>query len=223
MTTQLQTERAETSTVIRLLAVAGILAPVGFAVSALVQSLARDEHELIHDPISALAAGPTGWIQDVTFAGTGVLLVGFSLGLHITIRPHRHFDPGAQLLGLFGLGLIGAAVWPAVDASGAFTDGSVPHAIAGFVAFGSAGFAALALARRLSHDPRWSDLARHARDVGAVLLLLFVALGALVRPPGAPLHDWLGLAQWIFLAVWFPCIAVLAVRLLRASRVHPIR
>jgi nitrate/nitrite transporter NarK len=97
------------------------------------------------------------------------------------------------------------------------TDDNAPHTIAGFIAFGSAGPAALALARRLSRDPRWADLARYVRVVGVVLLLLFLALGVLARPVGAPLHDSFGLSQWIFLGVWFPCLAALAVRLFRTS------
>jgi uncharacterized protein (DUF983 family) len=40
-----------------------------------------------------------------------------------------------------------------------------------------------------------------------------------VRPPSAPLHPWWGLFQWILLAVWFPCTVVLALRLLRVTRV----
>lgn len=220
MNPQLRTANAEASTLIKLLAAGGVLAPVAFMVSALAQSLTRDDHRLLRDPISALAAGPTGWIQDVTFACAGVLLIGFSLALHRAIRPGRRIYPGPQLLALFGLGLVAAAVWPAVDASGAFTEGNVPHVIAGFVTFGSAGLAALALAPRLARDPRWTDLSRYVRSLGVILVILFVAIGALVRPPGGPLHDWLGLAQWIFLAVWFPCIAVLAVRLLRMSRVR---
>lgn len=111
-------------------------------------------------------------------------------------------------------------MWPAVDASGAFTEGNVPHVIAGFVTFGSAGLAALTLAPRLARDPWWTDLSRYVRSLGVIIFVLFAAIGALVRPPGGPLHDWLGLAQWIFLAVWFTCIAVLAARLLRTSRVR---
>jgi hypothetical protein len=53
--------------VIAGLAAAGIAGPIMFAVVALVQSLLRPEHSLVADPISALAAGPSGWVQDVNF------------------------------------------------------------------------------------------------------------------------------------------------------------
>jgi hypothetical membrane protein len=215
--TQLHGAPALSRTARRWLAIAGIAAPVLFAASAGTQSLTRDDHRVLSDPVSALGAGPVGWIQDVTFAGTGLLLIAFGLALHLTLRPERHLDPGPQFVALSGLGMIGAAVWPAVDASGAFTASRPPHVIAGLVTFASACLAALALAPRLARDPAWSGLARYARATGVVLLLLFVAGSTLVRPANGPLHGWLGLFQWVYLAAWFACIAVLAGRLFRHS------
>lgn len=84
MTPRLRTANAEAGTVIKLLAAAGVLAPVAFTVSALAHSLTRDDHSLLRDPISALAVGPTGWIQDVTFASVGVLLIGSAS--HCTVQ-----------------------------------------------------------------------------------------------------------------------------------------
>jgi len=53
---------------------------------------------------------------------------------------------------------------------------------------------------------------------GAFLGAKVLAGAGLVRPPGAPLHPWWGLFQWVLLAVWFPCTVVLALRLLRVAR-----
>jgi hypothetical protein len=50
------------------------------------------------------------------------------------------------------------------------------------------------------------------------MLVLILAGGALVRPPGALLHAWLGLFQWVLLAVWLPSTIVLALRLLLVAR-----
>lgn len=219
--TRLQREPALSRTLTRWLALAGISAPVVFTTSAVVHSLIRDDHILFSDPVSALAAGPGGWVQNVTFAVTGLLVIAFGLGLHLTLRPSRHLDPGPQLLALFGLGLGSAALWPAVDAAGAFTANRLPPVVAGLITFASAWLAALALAPRLAKDPAWSDLAAYTRTVGVGLGLLFVTGSILVRPSSSPLHDWLGLFQWIYLGAWFTCIAVLAARLLRRSTGEP--
>lgn len=214
-----------TPTAARWLAAAGVLAPVGFVAAALAQSLLRADHDLLADPVSALAAGPHGWVQNVTFAVTGALLVAFALGLHFGVQPTRVGLLGPGLVALFGIGLLGAAAFPAADAGSVFVEGQVPaaHVVAGMVTFLSAGPAALLLSWRLAADPRWRGLVGYVRGTGVVLVGLFLAGGALVRPAGAPLHDWLGLFQWVFLAVWFPCVLVLGVRLLRSSREFPSR
>ncbi|MFW6034249.1 MAG: DUF998 domain-containing protein [bacterium] len=211
-------------TTLRWLAVAGIAAPVGFVASALTQSLLRADHALLTDPISALAAGPDGWIQNVTFAAAGVLLVAFAAGLHGAVRPSRAGALGPVLVALFGVGLLGAAAFPAADAASVFVEDQVPvsHVVAGVVAFLSVGPAALLLSWRLSRDSEWRDLAGYVRAVSVTLLVLFLAGGVLVRPAGAPFHDWLGVFQWVYaVVVWYPCVVVLAVRLLRVARELP--
>ena len=79
----------ERRSVIAALAAAGIAGPVIFAVVALMQSLIRPEHSLVADPISALAAGPSGWVQDVNFLVLGSLIIAYAIGLHLGVRPTR--------------------------------------------------------------------------------------------------------------------------------------
>ena len=71
-------------------------------------------------------------------------------------------------------------------------------------------------------DQRWQSLATYALATSITMLLLLLVGGGLVRPPGAPLHPWWGLFQWILLAVWFPCMVILALRLLRGTRVSGV-
>ncbi len=93
----------ERSSVIAALAAAGIAGPILFAVVALVQSLLRPEHSLGADPISALAAGPSGWVQDVNFLVFGSLMIAYAIGDRASSRsapePMGHGRPrvpGAQ-------------------------------------------------------------------------------------------------------------------------------
>jgi hypothetical protein len=74
--------------VIAALAVAGILGPILFAVVAVVHSLPRSDHSLVALPISALAAGPSGWVQDVNFLLVG-LLIAYAIGIHLGVRSGR--------------------------------------------------------------------------------------------------------------------------------------
>ncbi len=208
----------ERRSVIAALAAAGIAGPVMFAVVALVQSLLRPEHSLVTHPISALAAGPSGWAQDMNFLLLGSFMIAYAIGLHLGVRPSRASVVGLVFLVLSGVGLVWAGLFPLTDATGTFQEDRLLH-IPGFImAFLGAGIGLIVMSRRMTRDPRWRSLATYVLATGIAMLVLFLAGGGLVRPPGAPLHPWLGLFQWILLAVWFPCTVVLAFRLLRVAR-----
>ncbi len=200
------------------LAAAGIAGPVIFAVVALVQSLLRPEHSLVADPISALAAGPSGWAQDVNFLVFGALMIAYAIGLHLGVRPTRWGVVGLGFLVLSGVGLVWAGLFPSTDATGARWDDRVLHIVTFPMTFLGAGIGLIVMSRRMAGDPRWRSVATYALATGIAVLLLLLVGGGLVRPPGAPLHPWWGLFQWVLLAVWLPCTVVLALRLLRVAR-----
>ncbi len=204
--------------VIAALAAAGIAGPVMFAVVALVQSLLRPEHSLMTHPISALAAGPSGWVQDMNFLVFGSLMIAYAIGLHLGVRSSRAGVVGLVFLVLSGVGLVWAGLFPLTDATGAFQENRLLHIPGLIMTFLGAGIGLIVMSRRMTRDPRWRSLATYVLATGIAMLVLFLAGGGLVRPPGAPLHPWLGLFQWILLAVWFPCTVVLAFRLLRVAR-----
>lgn len=201
------------------LAAAGVAGPVLFAVAALVHSLLREDHSLVAMPISALAAEPSGWVQDLNFVVFGSLMIAYAIGFHLEVCGARWGVLGPAFLSLSGIGLVWAAVFPATDATGAFQADRVPalHTVGFAITFLGTAIGLITLSRRMARDPRWQSLTTYALATGIAMLILFLA-GALVRPPDAPFHPWLGLFQWILLAVWFPCMIVLALRLLRVAR-----
>ena len=209
----------ERRSVVAALAAAGIAGPVIFAVVALVQSLLRPEHSLVADPISALAAGPSGWVQDVNFFVFGSLMIAYAIGLHLGVRPTRWGVVGLAFLVLSGVGLVWAGLFPATDATGAPQNDRILHIVVFPITFLGAGSGLIVMSRRMAGDPGWQRLATYALATGITVLLLLLVGAGLVLPPGAPLHPWWGLFQWILLAVWFPCTVVLALRLLRVTRV----
>ncbi len=221
MTTQEQEQtRAvrDRRSVTAVLAAAGIAGPILFTVVALGQSLLRGDHSLVADPISALAAGPSGWVQDVNFVVIGVMLIAYAIGLHLGVRPARWGIVGPALLVLSGVGGVIEGVFPAIDASGAFSNEQVGHTVGAFVSFLGAGIGLILISRGLAGDPRWRGLAIYALITGIAIVILFFGFGGLVESPGAPLHPWMGLFQWVMVAVWFLCTIILALRLLRVSR-----
>ena len=208
----------ERRSLIAALAAAGIAGPIIFTVVALMQSLLRQDHSLVAHPISALAAGSSGWVQNVNFLLFGLFMIAYGVGLHLGVRPSRAGVVGVVFLVLSGVGLMWGGLFPATDAMGTFDEDRVLH-IPGFImTFLGGGIGLIVMSRRMARDSRWRSLATYALVTGIAMLMLILVGGGLVRPPGAPLHAWFGLFQWVLLAVWLPCTVFLALRLLRLAR-----
>jgi hypothetical protein len=202
------------------LAWAGIVGPVLFTVTFLAQeALRRDGFSPVAEPVSALEAGPNGWVQRLNFLVFGLLTVAHAIGLHRGMRPVRGGWAGPALLFLTGMGaLVSAAVPWREDAAGiAYAPGG--HVVGGMIVFLGSPAALMVLSQRMRHDPSWRGLAPYTLGSGLVFLALAVVGAVFVRPDAAPLHDWAGLVQRIMVvAVLFPCRIVLGVRLLSIAR-----
>ena len=199
---------------------AGVVGPVLFTGTYMVQEvLRRDEYSPMAEPVSALEAGPNGWVQQANFVVFGLLTLAFAVGLHRGIRPSRRGLVGPALLFVSGIGLQLAAVVPLREDAAGVTSDPGGHFVAGIVFFLSSAVGLVAVSRRLTGDPRWRGIATYTLGCGLLALAGFVLLGVLAMPDDAPLHEWAGLAQRIvILAVLFPARIVLSVRLLRLAR-----
>lgn len=202
---------------IAALALAGIIGPILFTVAFVTQGLFRlGEYDPVAETISALEAGPGGWVQQVNFVAFGLTTIAFASGLQLKLRPAA---AGPTILMLSGLALLWAAAFPMrEDASGVPLPPGL-HLVGGFTYFSSAAIGLVVLSRRLARDAAWRDLAGYTLGAGIAGIAGFVAINVLVRPDDAPLHAWYGLAQRaLLLAALFPPTIVLALRLFRLSR-----
>lgn len=213
------TQRTGAWRLLAVLAWAGVAGPVVFTVAFVAQGLARrGEYSAAAETISALAAGPYGWVQDVNFVVFGVLLFAFAIGLHLGVRRSRAGVVGPAIMAWTGVGAVLAAVFPLrEDAAGLTVDPTGLHRPNAVLFFLSVGVGLVVLSRRLARDPRWAGLAAYTLVTGVVAVVLFVGLPLLVLPEDGALHAWAGLYQRAVLAVWFPCLLVLALRLRRVA------
>jgi len=109
-----------------------------------------------------------------------------------------------------------AAAFPVREDSAGLTYSPPGHVVAGTMFFATSAFGLVVLSRRLRRDPGWSGLSGYAAVAGGTAVIGFFAMGALVMPDDAPLHDYAGLGQrMLILLVVFPCRITLAVRMLR--------
>ena len=200
----------------RRLALAGIVAPIWFTALVVLQGFLQPDYSHVSLPISALAAWPTGWIQNVNFYVTGALTMIFAFALHRGVQPTRGGAIGCALFAMGGLGIVLAGIFPWKMVDGVPTE-TPPHVVGAIMAFAAGGLGFIVISRRLHVDTRWRDLATYTMWTGVVVLLLFIAVGFFAVDDGAPLHPWTGLLQRVLVAVWFACTIVLAVRLRAVS------
>jgi hypothetical protein len=208
--------------VLRALAWAGIVGPVLFTVAFLAQeALRRDDFNPIAEPVSALEAGPSGWVQQVNFLVFGLLTMAHAIGLHRGMGPVRGGWAGPALLFITGIGALVAAAFPWREDAAGITYAPGGLLVGGMIVFLGSPAALIVLSRRMRHDPSWRGLAPYTLGSGLVLLALAVVGRVFVQPDAAPLHDWAGLYQRIMVvAVLFPCRIALGVRLLSIARTH---
>ncbi len=141
-----------------LLACGVALGPL-FYVVVLIQLLTRNGFDIRRHPLSLLSLGDSGWIQVVNFMLTGVLAIACCVGMMRVLRDTRGGTWGPLLIGLFGLGMIAAGLFPPDPLLG-FPPGTSPeipatmsrraalHGVGFFVAFLSLTVACFTFSRR---------------------------------------------------------------------------
>ena len=197
----------------------GLIGPVLFTLTWVAQELFRiEEYSPIKEPVSALAAGPNGWIQSVNFAVFGVLTIAFAVGLYGVTRPSRPGVVGSVLFLVSGLGLLMAAAFPLREDAAGVTYDPGGHTLAGVTFFTSSALALVVISFALARRAETHSLAMPIRVAGVLMLVANPVMSILVIPSDAALHEWAGLAQrLIVLGLLFPARLALSYRLLRMT------
>jgi len=96
----------------------GILAGPLYMILGLIQMAIRPGFDITRHSLSLLANGDLGWIQTLNFLVTGLLLIAGAVGVKRALQsgPGSRWAP--RMLGLYGLGLIGAGIFSADPALG---------------------------------------------------------------------------------------------------------
>lgn len=190
----------------------------GSSLSARPDARHPGEYDPIAETVSALEAGPNGWIQQLDFFVFGILVMLFGIGLRTALQTRRRWIAFA-VVAWWAVGLLMAGLFPLREnADGQTYDPTGLHQPNGAAFFLSTWVGLAVLSWCLRSDLRWRDLAPYTLITSAALAVLFVVLAALAIPDSGPLHPWAGLLQRLVLAVWFPCLVVLAARLRKVAR-----
>jgi hypothetical membrane protein len=204
---------------------AGIAGPVLFTLAFVAQELARmDEYSPLAEQVSALEAGPNGWIQQVNFVVFGILTMVFAIGLHPSLRPVRLGVIGPALFFVTGIAAIMAGVFPLREDAAGVTYDPGGHMPAGMTFFLGSTLALIVISFRVARDARWRSLRIFIIAVAVAMVVGNVLMVRLVIPDDAPLHDWAGLGQRILVVgLLFPARIALSARLIRTAREQVVR
>jgi hypothetical protein len=204
-----------TAAITRSLLGYGVLAGPFYVVAGLTQALTRDGFDLTRHDLSLLANGSLGWIQIAGFVLTGLMTIAAAVGMSRSLRvlgggPGTVWGP--RLVGLYGVGLVGAGVFVADPMNGfppgtpdgppaAVTVSGIGHLVLAGLGFLGLVAGTLVLARHHAAAGR-SGMAWFSRITGVLFLVAFAGLASGSASPVVVLGFWAALLLvWIWLAV----------------------
>jgi hypothetical protein len=204
----------------RALLTCGVVAGPLYVVTALIQSLTRPGFDLLHHDVSLLSNGDLGWIQITNFLVTGLLVIACAFGMRRVLHGSRAATWGPLLMGIYGLGLIGAGIFvadpmngfPPGTPAGAYTISG--HGLMHFVS-GGLGFIALIVACFV-FARRFAALAQRgwaAYSVATGVFFFASFVGIASGSAQAPIV----IGFWIGVILAFAWIAVMAARLMAGT------
>ena len=179
-----------TSPADRMLLTAGGVAGILFCGVATYGIMTRPGFDLRRHAVSNLSLGDGGWTMVAGFIGSGLLTMLCAIGVSRVLSEGRGRRALPMLIGLYGLGLILAGIFPPPACCGfpagtpddqlpVMTSSAIVHSIAFMIAFSSLIVACFVAARRLSG--RWSTISLAA----GIAMPLLVGLGmANIVAPG---------------------------------------
>jgi hypothetical protein len=198
----------------RVLLICGLIVGPLYLIVGLIQALTRPGFNLLRHDLSLLANGDLGWIQISNLVLTGLLVGAFAVGTRqaLSAGPGRTWGP--ILLGIYGLGLIGAGFFIADPAFG-FPPGTPAdaHSISwhGLLHIVTAGLGFLALiaacfvfVRRFA-SRRQRGWAAFSLATGVIFLAAFVGVATGSGQTWSVIGIWIGVViawAWIWASAW---------------------
>ena len=188
---------------------AGPLFVLAFLIEGAIKS---DGYDVLRHPVSSLALGEHGWMQTANFLVCGTLTVLFAIGLW---RSRLVSRVGAVLIGIWGVGLIGAGLFVTDPVSGypVGTPATSDYTTVGALhdRFSLPAFLALAVAQVVLARGRgwkWSVYSLLSA-AGFIVAFLLASAGFSQTEPWV---DVAGLLQRLTVIIGWTWIAVLAIR-----------
>jgi hypothetical protein len=199
----------------------GVIAGPLYIIVGAIQVLIRPGFDVRYHVLSQMALGDLGWIQTANFAVSGLLVIAGAIGIGRALRSGRGATWAPRLIGIYGAGLVGAAIFSA-DPGFGFPPGTpagmpttmsthaLIHFALGGIAFFSIIGACFVLARRFGKNGE-HGWARYSAFTGAFFLVAFLGTASGSGLVAFTLALWVGIGlAWIWLSA-------VSARLIRGS------
>jgi len=210
----------------RRLLTAGLVAGPLYLLVGSVEALTRSGFDPTRDDWSLLSNGELGWIHIALFVTTGLLTIAGAIGMRRALAGGRASTWGPLLVGLYGLGLIGAGIFIADPARGfppgtpadahAITWHGLMHLVSAGVGFIGLIAACVVFARRFAGIGQ-TGWAAYSVATGVLFLAAFVGV-ATGSQAGGPVLVLVTLAFTAAVVLGWAWISALAVKLMVDSR-----
>jgi hypothetical membrane protein len=156
--------------VLALLAIVGI---VDFLLNAAVLHFLRPDVNAVLEPISNYAVGPYGFLLTAADIGGSLAALALTFGLYLSIAPPGRSYVGLFLLGLYGVSVLLAGIFP-IDVGGEATMAGTIHNIVGNIAFFGFPIAVILLSLGMGKDERWRSFRRRALALSRLVVLTVI-------------------------------------------------
>ncbi|EFH83886.1 conserved hypothetical protein [Ktedonobacter racemifer DSM 44963] len=200
----------------------GMVAGPLYVIVGAIEMLTRPGYDPTRHDLSLMSNGNLGWIHISLFILTGLLTIAGALGMRRVLRGSRGGTWGPILLGIYGLGLIGAGFFIADPAHG-FPPGTpadahavswhgLLHFVSGAIGFIGLIAACFVLARRFAAQ-RLRGWAVYSATTGVLFFAAFVGI-AVGSSAGGAIATVVILAFDVAVVLGWTWISVLSLRLL---------
>jgi hypothetical protein len=187
-----------------LLAIVGI---ADFLLNIAALHFVRPDVNPVLEPMSNYAVGPYGFLLTAADIGGGLAALALTFGLYWGIAPPGRSYVGLFLLGLYGVSVLLAGIFP-IDVGGEATTVGTIHNIVGNISFFGFPIAVILLSLGMGKDERWRSFRRPA-----LALSLVVVLTAILTIVGFNLGIGFGVTQRIANVAALVWMIVLALHL----------
>lgn len=211
------------------LLICGVIAGPLFTVIWFLQGLTRADYDPMRHPISSLSIGEFGWMQALNFLVIGTLTFVFSLGLRSALQSRGGSKWGPILIGLIGIGFIGAGLFVTDPMNGypagtpalpiQFTVVGRLHRLFSACFFLGLPGACFVLARLFAKNGK-ETWVMYSRATGIAFLIMFV-ITTLGFSQVAGLADYAGLLQRITVTIGLAWLTLLPLYLLKDKTYDP--